>query len=406
MLDNPFVVPLTLGRSGLSEVINHLLDRSDSPCSFDFLINGEILRQSLKKFITSHRISSETILQIEYIPSLHLSNDILSSESSSWVGCIDASPSDRLFAGLYDGRVDIINNQDMTKQTSFKAHEDPIRAISMLQSPSSGSFLATGSKDQSVKIWRVTDLEQIQQVGILLGHMNSVESLSCWNHHNTLLSGDWNGNLLGWDVLSIISTSNIAVAAPASQKKRKNEQLVDNAQTIKPSFIIHGHIQSISGIQSTSAGEAVYTCSWDHSLKKWDLDRKDCVLTLAASKVMTSLHISPFQVDTILTSHPDGKIRLWDSRASDGQSKGVFYSKADSVEWMSQVRWHPTREHTFASSDYSGVIRIWDDRSSNSLLSKESHDAKAMCVDWICSEKCNRVVSGGSDSNIIATDLA
>jgi WD40 repeat protein len=46
-------------------------------------------------------------------------------------------------------------------------------------------------------------------------------------------------------------------------------------------FTLRAHTQAVSGIQSTGDGNVAYTCSWDHSLKRWDMERQDCVATFA-----------------------------------------------------------------------------------------------------------------------------
>lgn len=67
--DAPFTVPTRLGRLGLSEIINHLLQGESSAESeegeaakrthvpYDFLVNGEFLRTSLAKYLNKHSIS-------------------------------------------------------------------------------------------------------------------------------------------------------------------------------------------------------------------------------------------------------------------------------------------------------------------------------------------------------------
>ena len=59
IVDTPFVVPSKLGRSGLSEIVNHLLGNGDADNEdeeevgrqpFDFMIGDRLVRISLNKF--------------------------------------------------------------------------------------------------------------------------------------------------------------------------------------------------------------------------------------------------------------------------------------------------------------------------------------------------------------------
>jgi ribosome biogenesis protein YTM1 len=54
--DSPFAVPAKLNAAGLSNVICHLL-ALETPTTFDFLIDGHLLRTSLRKHLLQHGIS-------------------------------------------------------------------------------------------------------------------------------------------------------------------------------------------------------------------------------------------------------------------------------------------------------------------------------------------------------------
>jgi ribosome biogenesis protein len=54
--DAPFAVPSKLTEKGLSDVISHLLELS-TPMPFLFLIDGQLLRTSLKKHLATAGIS-------------------------------------------------------------------------------------------------------------------------------------------------------------------------------------------------------------------------------------------------------------------------------------------------------------------------------------------------------------
>lgn len=70
--DAPIAIPVTLNRSGLIEVINHLLSREEIQ-AFDFLIDNRILRQSLYKLFQKLQLSTENVITVEYFPSVSLS---------------------------------------------------------------------------------------------------------------------------------------------------------------------------------------------------------------------------------------------------------------------------------------------------------------------------------------------
>ena len=153
--DAPFAVPSKLGRYGLSEVVNHLLDSNESPQPFDFAINGRLVRVSLKKFVLVNRISTEDVIAIEYMPAISISDESESVEVPAWIGCIDTNVDGLVVAGCYDGKIQIVNKNGLEVVSAVAGHEEPIRAITSWKSSQNQSsvFLATASKDHSLKCW-------------------------------------------------------------------------------------------------------------------------------------------------------------------------------------------------------------------------------------------------------------
>lgn len=157
--DAPFAVPSKLGRYGLSEVVNHLLDSSDSPQPFDFAINGHLVRVSLKKFVTLNRISTEDVVTIEYMPAISISDESKSVEVPAWIGCISTKVDGLIVAGCYDGKIQIADSSNLELSTSTVAHSEPIRAVASWATTTqnqTSAFIATASKDHSLKCWSLT----------------------------------------------------------------------------------------------------------------------------------------------------------------------------------------------------------------------------------------------------------
>ena len=425
----PFSIPSKLGRYGLSEIINHLLDLNTNQ-PFDFTINGKLIRVSLSKFISLYHISTEDVIAIEYMPAISISDESQTCELPSWIGCFSCTNNNDILdnviiSGCYDGQVRFNDVNNLSIISTVIVHDEPIRDIKTFSIDNNNQYIATASKDMSVKCWLVqkdntttdkitTDTKKrrktktndmdideskvaynMTQVGILNGHSNSVESLSYWNAKGILLSGDWNGNVMGWNVGAIESNS-----TNNNIKKSNND---DTIVDLKPVFTLRAHVQSVSGMYQSD--DHLFTSSWDHSLKQWDLEKQDCINTYAGSKVITSLHVGTIDRNLIATSHPDGRVRVWDQRLkSESGTVGSFSSK-DGKDWVSQVRWHPSSGNIFASSDYEGTVKVWDLRSSIPLGTSDAHQGKALCIDWIVVDDVIKVVSGGSDCIIRSTAI-
>ena len=427
--DSPLAIPRKLGRYGLSEVINHLLGLENSPQPFDFSINDQLIREPLSSFIPSHNLSVEDVLTIEYMPAYSLGDERNTVQADAWIGSLSVcDASQLLIAGCYDGTLQVSNctlaGQKQMNESKVMAHEDPIRDVASSQGTENGSsgtvIVATASKDQSAKLWRVKssnakegkgtkrDLsgaergannQYIEQMAELQGHTSSVEALA---HHSDvganksiLFTGDWAGNIFAWDV----SENNAAMG---------NNAGAGGIPKLANMNVNRAHNQAIQGIQvsNVSGSWRMFSCAMDHSLKEWDLERQDCLSTFTSdSKIFTSMHYHDSS-RIIGSSHNDGRIRLWDLRKGNAENTCLKITNGPSTQWVSSFRWHPSSSMAsiFATTDYAGVVRLWDIRATTTPLDTvTSHDGKALCATWNPTAERDGVHSlytGGSDCNI------
>jgi len=440
--------------------------------SFDFLVHNRLIRSSLDKVISSMKLSTEDIITVEYFPSISVSKESKSCDMPAWVGCMNTNlASDGLIvAGCYDGMVRLVDATEIVPlkmqtpgskssnntvdssitMSSRPQHEGPIKDICAF-SHQSHYFVVSCGKDQRMKCFMSgkknsgvskggvsRSVAPFREVASLCGHMSSVECLDVYSGGGDslcLASGGYDGNVFGYQLLDACSgfASADGVAPSSKSTPGKKTKLNSGASSssslevasLSPSFHVHAHAQVVSDLQLCCIGGSaegptspthMFTSSFDHSLKLWDLAHMDNISTFNTAKVVTSLHYSPVN-KLILTSHTDDKIRLFDPNSKSVVAEDISHSNlngscvktfgvAPSVnskmppQWVSQVRWHPTSANVFASVDYSGAVKLWDMRTLNVPLYtlKSAHEGKGLCIDWVCHSDTNAsIVSGGSD---------
>ena len=330
-------------------------------------------------------------------------------------------------AGTYDGQLQIIDSLSYVTEMSIQAHEEPIRALTYVPATiatasntlsvnnKDTALIATSGKDKTVKLWGYqTSSHRITSTPVFTfdGHINSVECLAYYSVDHLLLSGDWSGNVFAWDLKSdsvqsrlqnlltdtksgqfFDSSSNGGSASgsssssdqPHKKKKKVTSKTVDSesdamdvivdtstntSTNTKPLFTIHAHAQKVSSINVIPENKQIMTASWDHLIKLYDMETQNSIHHFSTLKVITSMdHKSFFHLT--LSSHTDGKIRLWDSRQKESVSGLETYGKDKDVNdcsWISQVKWQPVENsYLFASVDYDGCVKLWDMRSSSPL---------------------------------------
>lgn len=347
--DAPFVIPARLGRAGLSAVVNQLLALEEA-VGFDFQIGEHLLRSPLYKFILLHRLSTEDTITVHYFVASRTESAGQSEEQPAWISCINTSTSLSI-AGCYDGKLRIFDRTSLAVLQEVAAHEEPINAVAVWDNGEGNALIASASKDNTVGVWSTGGV----QLARLVGHGSAVESVTHWRSHagtQTLLSADWAGSILAWEVTA--AAANADTEEKKSKKRKTSSSTSSEAFTpseVRPLFSIKAHASSVSALHASAAEGKGYSSSWDHSVKVWDLSRQDAVFTINTSKVVTDMDLrcnshgggdaGADSWHAIATSHPDGRVRLWDERRKESSGSAVAVLGSSAV-WIAQVSNSPS----------------------------------------------------------------
>lgn len=437
----PMAVPANLKRKGLASIVNHLLGRTSdeqdtedededssstasrsdnklAPLPFDFLIQktNRLLRTSLENAVRSSGLSTEEDLLISYFPAVKPPQTGDDSEPlPDWVSTVSHCTgrefgSNVFISGAYDGIIRVHDVSSGTVLSQAQAHDGPIKCMSVHASnaTSSNIMIATGSGDHTLATHcyiggKKSSLRlHAEYIGT---HTDGIEAARFNSDGNTLASADWNGNVALWQVPDISEFDTDANVPRQSKKKSKRaktdltgtDSSNNTCRTVTAGVTWKAHSSNVSGVVWGSDSKHLITGSWDHSVKTWDAERQDCLLTLNGARVVTTLDRCS-NSDIIATGHPDSAVRLWDMRVggSKEQSKVLDASlKTSHKAWISAVEWSLTEPHMLATASHDGFVKMWDIRSTLPLHSVRAHKKgeKGLCV--TLGEKV--AFSGGSD---------
>jgi ribosome biogenesis protein YTM1 len=436
----PIAVPADIGRKGLSAVLNHLLGRivakesanddSDSdddapqgklpPLTFEFIVTGannKLLRKGVEKEARQNGLSLEQAIEITYFPAAgapEVSGE--QEELPDWISCLSVKNS-ILYAGCYDGSVHLYrregddeNKKGLAKIDSTVVSSSPVKCIdTTIVKNDDGEnkvWIASACLDHTMHIhtYDTTD-NTLQLYGhcVQEGMSCAMSSLSFSSSSKSLLaSGDGNGTICIWDVQNTKQ-----VLEPA--KKQKTQKGKVSTKSITPTGTIESaHSQLVSGLSwgnhCTVNQTHLISGSWDHSLKLWDVEKQDCLLTLNGSRVVSCLDTSYHSEGVVATGHPDCTIRLWDVRTNNAKpsslvSDNIF--RPSHKAWVSSVQWSKTNPYHLASTSHDGTIKLWDIRSSVPLHTVRAFakEEKGLCLVWDPAAKDSNGImfAGGSD---------
>ncbi len=407
--ETPFSVPTRMGRYGLSEVVNHLLNLP-SPAPFDFLTpNQQFLRTSIGEYLFENGLSAEGILELEYVLALSKPEKAAEYQQEDWVAAITSvhvtAAEHIVAAALYSGKVELVPLNSTSpaakdpKRFEFLAHEEPLTDVQVFGSHSSQTLkLLTSSKDFSVKCWELKK-EQLLEVSrpsvegaavvplrpkhvfSLHGHLGSVEAVAVHSSSQLICTASWDKTLRLWDGAKHEET---AAEKPRQGKRRKgNEKEVEGSggSALPALGTLLGHTEPVTCVRWL--GDGLLSGSYDYSVRLWDSESCACVKTFEGQKsvndLIASLPSSPSQ-GCIVTAHCDPLLRLWDWREEGLVGKRTLKSHTG---WVSSLSWHPKNPYLFLSGSYDGSVKLWDLRSQIPLHSlSEIHNDKVLCVGW------------------------
>ncbi|KAI3872295.1 hypothetical protein MKX03_003186 [Papaver bracteatum] len=391
-------IPSDLTRLGLSSVVNNLIKAGNSdwePQPFDFLIDGELVRMSLEQFLLAKGISAEKVLEIEYIKAVAPRKQEDPCLHDDWVSAVSGSNPGFILTGCYDGFGRVWKGGSCTH--ILEGHGDAVTSISIINKKGAESSLtthvATASKDRTVRLWKFDAEEPTNNVRafkILRGHSSSVQSVAPQPSGEMVCSGSWDSTINLWRTNESDSDGDLV-----SIKKRKVNSKAEESQLEGEAVSsLVGHTQCVSSVVWPEE-RTIYSASWDHSIRSWDVETGRDVLSLFCGKVLNDLDVGGDSSALIAAGGSDPVLRIWDPRKSGSSAPVLQFTSHSS--WITACKWHDSSRQHLLSSSYDGKVMLWDLRTAWPLSVIESHKDKVLCADWWGGDS---VVSGGADSNL------
>ncbi|KAJ5917576.1 hypothetical protein N7466_011130 [Penicillium verhagenii] len=229
-----------------------------------------------------------------------------------------------------------------------------------------GSRLASGSLDQTVRIW---DPATGQSISTLEGHSGLVRSIS-WSPDGSRL---------------------------ASASRDKTVRIWDPA-TGQSISTLEGHSGLVRSISWSPDGSRLASASHDETIRIWDPATGQSISTLEGhSGLVRSISWSP-DGSRLASGSLDQTIRIWDPATGWSISTLEGHSgSVDSIAWSSDGS-------RLASASFDKTVRIWDPATGQSISTLEGHSGLVRSISW--SPDGSRLASGSNDETVRIWDPA
>ncbi|CAD0222056.1 Serine/Threonine protein kinase with WD40 repeats [Planktothrix agardhii] len=341
---------------------------------------NEVLDQLLKKDIEDRYSSADQVLQNLQSPLPQVSwqnaalvatftatrtrhSGILSSLLSScsifnivWSVALSADGR-TLASGSNDNTIKLWDVQSQREIATLTRHSSDVKSVAF--SPD-GRMLASGSYDKTIKLW---DVQSQREIATLTGHSSDVNSVAFSPDGRTLASGSNDNTIKLWDVHSQreIATFTGLVTSVAFSPDGGTLASGSDDETIKL-WDVHsqqqiatltGHSNWVKSVAFSPDGRTLASGNDDNTIKLWDVHSQREIATLTGhSSDVTSV---AFSVDgrTLASGSDDKKIKLWDV-----QSQREIATLTGHSWYVLSVAFSPDGR-TLASGSYDNRIKLW-----------------------------------------------
>ncbi|KAJ1435277.1 central pair associated wd-repeat protein [Ochromonadaceae sp. CCMP2298] len=254
-----------------------------------------------------------------------------------------------------------LENYQMRK--SFKGH---LNSVSCCAFHPKKPIFATGSDDETWRLWTVPDCELVMAGE---GHTSWLSSLNFHPHGSHLATSSGDGTVKIWEFAQAKCTH---------------------------TFI--EHTQAVWGCEFHPGGDFVASCSMDHTVRVWDLISGKCRQTLRGH--VDSVNAVCWQPHTanVCSASGDKTVSVWDGRS--GLCVQTLYGHANSVNHLKINN----RGDTVVSADADGVVKVWDIRMVAELgtIDAGKYPINSLAID----RGGKQVLAASDDGTVKVLDLA
>lgn len=232
--------------------------------------------------------------------------------------------------------------------------------VTSLALDASAQVLASGSWDNSVKIW---DLQKGQASKTLVGHAQQVSAVAITPDLKHVVSGSWDRTIKIWSL--------------------------DTGTELRT---LAAHSSQVNSLCISQSGQFVVSASTDQTIRVWSLETGAEIRCLTGHAGGVRCVVIAHSARQIISAGEDGKILVWDWET--GARVRMLAAHAGSAEAVAAS----ADASLLVSGGQDRLLKIWSREKGSELKSWSAHSDTIRAVAFSSDQRY--VVSGSSDKTI------
>ena len=267
------------------------------------------------------------------------------------------------------------------------------------------TMLASGSLDETIKLWSLPDGKELKT---LVGHLGAVNNISFSGNDSLLASSSSDLTVKIWDIAlgkavktftghtdkvigCYFSPDSLSTyVASASFDKTIKFWDVDLGKEVKT---LYGHTLAVNNVAYSYDGTYIASCGDDKTIKIWaaDINTKVPLKTLSGHTAPVLSVIYSFNSELLASCDESGYIFIWQ------MPQGNLLRKIKAHDDLIQDVSFAEDNHTLISGSLDKKIKLWDVETGKNIYSRDL-DCEVWSVDLTSS--ADVLIAGCSDGTV------
>jgi WD40 repeat protein len=326
------------------------------------------------------------------------------------VNSVAVSPDGKLAAsGSSDQTIKIWNISTGKETRTFRGHTGPVNCVAF--SPD-GKLVASASDDKTIMLWRLGDI-QSAPIQTFRNNTLGVTSVAFLPGGKSILSGSLDSTLKLWDiqtgreVLTIsVSSGPVVTIAVSPDGAKALSASADGTLTswdLKTGKLIRTADVSVGAIYSCAFlpdGARVITGGRDSAIDIWNANTLKIVMTLKGHTDAVNAVSCSRDGLTIASASADSTVKLWDVETGN-----LISTLSGHSQQVSAVAFLPSGDVLSGGKDQT--VRLWPITLQGRALRKFPASTSGKAVEGIALSRDGRMVlTGGLDTTLRLFDVA